>query len=70
MVIEEAIELIRMRIKEYPAKDVAESAGVSVGTVYRWRKFIPRRPSLEVFVRLAVFCNLGSIPLRELRKLA
>lgn len=70
MVIEEAIEVVHMRIKEYPAKDVAESAGISVGTVYRWRKVMPRRPTLEVFVRLAVFCSLGNIPLRELRKLA
>lgn len=69
MVIEEAIEVIHLKIKEYPAKDVAESAGVSTGTVYRWRRVMPRRPTLEVFVRLAVFCNLN-LHIRELRKLA
>jgi len=69
MQIEEAIETIHMRIKQYPAKDVAEEAGISVGTVYRWRKFMPRRPTLEVFVRLACFCGLN-LHIRELRKLA
>lgn len=69
MVIEEAIEVIHLKIKEYPAKDVAETAGVSTGTVYRWRKHMPRRPTLEVFVRLACFCNLN-LHIRELRKLA
>jgi len=69
MVIEEAIEVIHMRIKEYPAKDVALRCGVSVTTVYNWRKRMPRRPTLEVFVRLAVFCNLN-LHIRELRRLA
>lgn len=69
MDIEEAIEVIHMRIKEYPAKDVALSAGVSVGTVYRWRNNRPRRPTLEVFVRLGVFCDLN-LTMKELRKLA
>ena len=68
MVIEEAIEVIHMRLKQHPAKDVAETAGVSTGTVYRWRKFMPRRPTLEVFVRLAVYCDLN-LHIRELRKL-
>jgi len=39
-----------------------------VGTVYRWRRFVPRRPSLEVFVRLAVYADLN-ISIRELRRL-
>jgi len=69
MVIEEAIEAIQMRIRTHPAKDVADTAGVCVGTVYRWRKFMPRRPTLEVFVRLALFCDLN-LHIRELRKLA
>lgn len=69
MVIEEAIEVIHLKIKEYPAKDVAETAGVSTGTVYNWRRRMPRRPTLEVFVRLAVFCDLN-LHIRELRKLA
>jgi hypothetical protein len=68
MVIEEAIEVIHMRIKQYPAKDVGLEAGVSTGIVYRWRKVMPRRPTLEVFVRLAVFCDLN-LHIRELRKL-
>jgi transcriptional regulator with XRE-family HTH domain len=68
MNIEEAVETIQMNIRMYPAADVAEEAGVSVGTVYRWRKKLPRRPSLEVFVRLACFCNLN-LHIRELRKL-
>lgn len=69
MNIEEAIEVIHMRINQWPARDVAEGAGVSVGTVYRWRKVMPRRPTLEVFVRLAIFCALD-LHIRELRKLA
>lgn len=69
MNIEEAIETIHMRIREWPAKDVSEQAGVSVGTVYRWRKVMPRRPTLEVFVRLAIFCAVD-VHIRELRKLA
>lgn len=69
MNIEEAIETIHMRIKMHPALDVAETSGISVGTVYRWRKAMPRRPTLEVFVRLACFCNLN-LHIRELRKLA
>lgn len=68
MNIEEAIETIHMRINQWPAKDVAESAGISVGTVYRWRKVMPRRPTLEVFVRLAIFCDLN-IRVKELRRL-
>lgn len=69
MNIEEAVETIHMRIKQHPARDVAETAGISVGTVYRWRKIMPRRPTLEVFVRLACYCDLN-IHVRELRKLA
>lgn len=69
MVIEEAVEHIQRKINTYPAIDVARSCGVSVGTVYRWRKVLPRRPSLEVFVRLAVYCRLN-IHIRELRRLA
>ena len=68
MQIEEAIETIHMKIKTYPAGDVAEGAGVSAGTVYRWRKVMPRRPTLEVFVRVALFCDLN-LNIRELRKL-
>jgi transcriptional regulator with XRE-family HTH domain len=68
MNIEEAVETIQMNIRMYPAADVAEKAGISVGTVYRWRKVLPRRPSLEVFVRLACFSSLN-IHIRELRRL-
>lgn len=68
MDIEEAIEVIHMRIKEYPAKDVALRCGVSTSTVYNWRKRMPRRPTLEVFVRLAIFCKLN-LRIQELRKL-
>ena len=68
MNIEEAVLEIILNITMDPAKDVAEAAGVSVGTVYRWRRFVPRRPSLEVFVRLAVYADLN-IPIRELRRL-
>lgn len=69
MVIEEALEVIQMRLKELPAMDTSRAVGVCPGTVYRWRKTMPRRPTLEVFVRFAVYCDLN-IHIKELRKLA
>lgn len=68
MTIEEATELMHMKLKEYPAKDVADSAGTSTSTVYAWRRRVPRRPSLEVFVRFAVYFDLN-LTVRELRRL-